>query len=70
MAGNTFTNFGGTINAVCNGLFTQNENDMIVANNTFTSVVDSGYCSVIEFQSTNEASLNMYRNTVSVQYME
>ncbi len=67
VAGNTITNFGSTT-GTCYGIYAQYENNLTVANNTFTSTVEGGTCNVMEFQATANASVSIYGNTITVHF--
>lgn len=67
VAGNTITNFGHNSGS-CYGIYAQYENFLTIANNTISGNVPGGYCYGIELQVTANASLDLYNNTISIQY--
>lgn len=67
VAGNTITNFGHTSGS-CYGIYAQYENFMTIANNTISGNVPGGSCYGMELQTTANASLDLYNNTISIQY--
>jgi hypothetical protein len=68
VAGNLITNFGAG-SGTCNGIYVQYENNLIVANTSITGTVAGGTCYGMQFQSTGNASVNIYGNTISIQYL-
>ncbi len=66
--GNTITNFGGSTLAM-NGIYTIYQNNLKVANNSITgAVLGNGQCSGIQLGSSASANLDLYGNTISLQY--
>jgi hypothetical protein len=66
--GNNISNFGGSTVAK-NGIYTIYQNNLIVANNTVTGTVDgNGNCAGIQLGSSANGNLEMYGNTVTIQY--
>jgi trimeric autotransporter adhesin len=68
VAGNTIINFGSN-SGTAEGIFTQYENNMIIANNLITGTVEGGTCYGMHFQLTVNGNLNLYGNTISIQYL-
>jgi hypothetical protein len=68
VAGNLITNFGAS-SGTCNGIYVQYENNLKIANNTISGTVAGGTCYGMQFQSTTNASVNIYGNTISIQYL-
>jgi hypothetical protein len=66
--GNLITNFGGT-SGTANGIYAQYENNMTVANNTITGTVSGFSCNGMQFQGTSNASVYVYGNTVTIQFL-
>lgn len=66
--GNTITNFGGSSVAM-NGIYTIYQNNLKVANNSFTGVIGgTAQCAAIQLGSSANASLDLYGNTITLQY--
>ncbi len=66
--GNTITNFGGAAVAM-NGIYTIYQNNLKVANNSITGAVSgTAQCSGIQLGSSANASLDLYANTISLQF--
>ncbi len=68
VAGNKISNFG-TTTGTPSGFYCQYQNNIIVANNKISGAVPGGTaCYGMQFQSTGNASVHVYADTVSVQY--
>ncbi|MEI8048517.1 MAG: T9SS type A sorting domain-containing protein [Bacteroidota bacterium] len=66
--GNTITNFGGSSVAM-NGIYTIYQNNLKIANNSITGAVSgTAQCAGIQLGSSTNGSLDLYGNTVSLQY--
>jgi hypothetical protein len=66
--GNTISNFGGGAVAM-NGIYTIYQNNLKVANNTITgAVAGNSQCAGIQLASSANASIDLYGNTISLQY--
>ena len=65
---NVITNFGGA-SAACYGIYTYYQNGLKIANNNISSAVaGSAACAGIELFTANNASVDLYSNTISIQF--
>ena len=72
LGGNTITDFGGG-SATISGIYTQHQNNHIVAKNSVTgavtgTVIGNSSCCGIRVASSNNANYDIYDNYVSIQY--
>ncbi len=68
-AANTITNFGGSTVAM-NGIYTIYQNNLVVANNSVSGAISgtTAQCTGIQLGSSPNGTLQLYGNTVSIQY--
>lgn len=68
LGANTITDFGAA-GGSSNGIYTQYQNNLTVANTTINGTVDGNGCDGMEFQLTSNANFTLYGNTISIQYI-